>query len=32
MREAYLAQPDSRADADDWTSPEEWKPLLPAAE
>jgi hypothetical protein len=25
MREAYLAQPDSEAESDDWTSPEEWK-------
>jgi hypothetical protein len=30
MREAYLEQPDSGTDADDWTNPEEWKPLLPA--
>ena len=30
MREAYLAQPDSGADADDWTNLEEWKPLLAA--
>ncbi len=26
MREAYLRQPDSAADADDWSSAEEWKP------
>jgi hypothetical protein len=26
MREAYLAQPDSAADADDWANPEEWEP------
>jgi hypothetical protein len=32
MGEAYLAQPDSEADADDWTNPEEWKPLLATTE
>ena len=26
IREAYLKQPDSAADADDWSSAEEWKP------
>ena len=26
MRKAYLAQPDSAAEADDWSNPEEWKP------
>jgi metal-responsive CopG/Arc/MetJ family transcriptional regulator len=26
IREAYLRQPDSAADADDWSSAEEWKP------
>ena len=26
MRKAYLLQPDSEAEADDWSSPEEWKP------
>jgi len=26
MREAYLKQPDSAAEADDWSSAEEWKP------
>ena len=26
IREAYLKQPDSAADADDWASVEEWKP------
>lgn len=26
IREAYLKQPDSTADADDWASAEEWKP------
>ena len=26
IREAYLQQPDSAADADDWSSAEEWKP------
>jgi hypothetical protein len=26
MREAYLRKPDSAADADDWSSAEEWKP------
>jgi hypothetical protein len=31
MRKAYLANPDSEAEADDWTNPEEWKPLLPVA-
>jgi len=25
-RRAYLAQPDSEAEADDWSSAEEWKP------
>jgi hypothetical protein len=25
MRTAYLAQPDSPADADDWSNPEEWR-------
>lgn len=25
MRKAYLAQPDSEPEADDWTNPEEWK-------
>jgi predicted transcriptional regulator len=25
IREAYLRQPDSSADADDWSSAEEWK-------
>ena len=25
-RKAYLAQPDSQTEADDWSSPEEWKP------
>ena len=25
-RQAYLAQPDSEADADDWSSAEPWKP------
>jgi predicted transcriptional regulator len=25
IREAYLRQPDSVADADDWSSAEEWK-------
>jgi hypothetical protein len=25
VRKAYLAQPDSEADADEWTNPEEWK-------
>ena len=27
MRRAYLAQPDSGAEADDWSNAEEWKPL-----
>ncbi len=26
IREAYLRQPDSAADADDWSSAEDWKP------
>ncbi len=26
IREAYLKRPDSAADADDWSSAEEWKP------
>lgn len=26
IREAYLRQPDAAADADDWSSAEEWKP------
>ena len=26
IREAYLKQPDSAADADDWSSAEEWRP------
>jgi len=26
IREAYLKQPDSAAEADDWSSAEEWKP------
>ena len=26
MRKAYLAQPDSEAEADDWSNPEEWEP------
>jgi predicted transcriptional regulator len=26
IREAYLIQPDSATDADDWSSAEEWKP------
>jgi predicted transcriptional regulator len=26
IRQAYLAQPDSADDADDWSSPEEYKP------
>lgn len=26
IREAYARQPDSAADADDWSSAEEWKP------
>ena len=26
IREAYLLQPDSGADADDWSNAEEWKP------
>ena len=26
IREAYRKQPDSAADADDWSSAEEWKP------
>ena len=26
IREAYLRQPDSAADADDWSSVEDWKP------
>ena len=26
IREAYLKQPDSAADADDWASVEDWKP------
>ena len=26
IREAYLRQPDSPAEADDWASAEEWKP------
>ena len=26
IRQAYLAQPDSAEDADDWSSPEEYKP------
>jgi hypothetical protein len=25
-RRAYLAQPDAEAEADDWSSAEEWKP------
>jgi len=25
IREAYIRQPDSAADADDWSSAEEWK-------
>jgi predicted transcriptional regulator len=25
IREAYIRQPDSAADADDWSSTEEWK-------
>ncbi|HTR39499.1 MAG TPA: hypothetical protein VMH80_26685 [Bryobacteraceae bacterium] len=25
-RQAYLQQPDSEAEADDWSSAEEWKP------
>ena len=25
MREAYLRQPDSRGDTDDWSNAEEWK-------
>jgi len=25
IREAYLGQPDSAVDADDWSSAEEWK-------
>ena len=25
IREAYVRQPDSAADADDWSSAEEWK-------
>jgi metal-responsive CopG/Arc/MetJ family transcriptional regulator len=25
MRKAYLAQPDSEAEADDWSNAEEWK-------
>jgi len=27
MRIAYLAQPDTGAEADDWSNAEEWKPL-----
>ncbi len=26
MRKAYLAQPDSETEADDWSNAEEWKP------
>jgi predicted transcriptional regulator len=26
IREAYLRQPDSAAEADDWSSAEDWKP------
>ena len=26
IREAYLRQPDSCSDADDWSNAEEWKP------
>jgi len=26
MRKAYLAQPDSDTEADDWANAEEWKP------
>lgn len=26
MRKAYLAQPDSEAEADDWSNAEKWKP------
>jgi len=26
MRKAYLVQPDSEDEADDWSNPEEWKP------
>lgn len=26
IREAYLQQPDSEAEADDWSNAEEWKP------
>ena len=26
MRDAYLRKPDSAAEADDWSSAEEWKP------
>jgi len=26
MRKAYLTQPDSEDEADDWSNPEEWKP------
>jgi metal-responsive CopG/Arc/MetJ family transcriptional regulator len=26
MRKAYLAQPDSEVEADDWSNAEEWKP------
>jgi metal-responsive CopG/Arc/MetJ family transcriptional regulator len=26
IREAYLRQPDSADDADDWSNPDEWKP------
>lgn len=26
IREGYLLQPDSAAEADDWSSAEEWKP------
>jgi predicted transcriptional regulator len=26
IREAYLRQPDSAADADDWSSAEDWNP------
>ena len=26
IREAYILQPDSAGDADDWSNAEEWKP------
>jgi len=26
IRKAYLVQPDSEDEADDWSNPEEWKP------